>query len=78
MTTQRPPDGAPGPDELTRKFATVGKLAAGIAHEINSPMQYINNNIAFLGNAFADLSRLLARYREALETCRAGAPVPEA
>ncbi|HOY66393.1 MAG TPA: ATP-binding protein [Candidatus Ozemobacteraceae bacterium] len=78
MTMQRPTDGAPVPDELTRKFATVGKLAAGIAHEINSPMQYINNNIAFLGNAFADLSRLLTRYREVLEACRTGAAVTPA
>jgi len=63
--------------ELSRKFETVGRLAAGIAHEINSPMQYLDNNISFLKTAFADLLGLQRRYREALARIRGGQSITE-
>ena len=40
-----------------QKLESVGQLAAGIAHEINTPMQYIGDNTTFLKNT---VSRLLA------------------
>ncbi|HPI19286.1 MAG TPA: PAS domain S-box protein [Candidatus Kapabacteria bacterium] len=33
---------------LSQKMESIGLLAAGIAHEINTPMQYIGNNASFL------------------------------
>jgi len=44
-------------DELARsqKFEALGRLAADIAHEINTPAQYIQTNLEFIGEAFADL-----------------------
>jgi PAS domain S-box-containing protein len=42
-----------------QKLESVGQLAAGIAHEINTPMQFISDNIRFLTGAFADLADLL-------------------
>jgi signal transduction histidine kinase len=37
------------------KLASIGTLAAGIAHEINTPTQFVGDNISFLSDAFSDL-----------------------
>ena len=38
-----------------QKLESIGQLAAGIAHEINTPIQYIGDNARFLQDAFRDL-----------------------
>lgn len=38
-----------------QKLESIGQLAAGIAHEINTPIQYIGDNGRFLEQAFHDL-----------------------
>ena len=43
-----------------QKLESIGQLAAGVAHEINTPIQYIGDNTRFLENAFGDLVRLAA------------------
>lgn len=43
-----------------QKLESIGQLAAGVAHEINTPMQYIGDNLTFLGTAFGDLETVLA------------------
>jgi PAS domain S-box-containing protein len=45
-----------------QKLESIGQLAAGIAHEINTPAQYIGSNVLFLKDAFQDLKSLLANY----------------
>ena len=45
---------------LAQKLEGIGQLAAGIAHEINTPMQYVGDNVTFLTRAFAKLSEHVA------------------
>jgi two-component system, NtrC family, sensor kinase len=46
-----------------QKLESIGQLAAGIAHEINTPMQYVGDNIRFLRDAFGELGRVLGAFR---------------
>jgi two-component system, NtrC family, sensor kinase len=41
---------------VSQKLESIGQLAAGIAHEINTPMQYIDNNTSFLKDSILSLS----------------------
>jgi signal transduction histidine kinase len=43
-----------------QKLQALGQLAAGIAHEINTPIQYISDSVHFLGSAFDDLLAVVA------------------
>jgi signal transduction histidine kinase len=56
-----------------QKLESVGQLAAGIAHEINTPIQFVGDNVRFLEDAFSDLTRLVDAYGQA-----DGSPEPEA
>jgi PAS domain S-box-containing protein len=44
---------------LAQKLESVGRLAAGLAHEINTPIQYVSDSVHFLRASFDDLMRLL-------------------
>lgn len=49
-----------------QKFEAIGHLAEGLAHELNTPAQYIQDNLAFLAESFEALQRLVAELRELL------------
>jgi len=53
-----------------QKLESVGQLAAGIAHEINTPTQYIGDNVRFLKDAFQDLASLLENYQRLLSAAK--------
>lgn len=49
-----------------QKLESIGNLAAGIAHEINTPTQYVGDNTRFLKDAFSDLLTLQNDYQATL------------
>jgi signal transduction histidine kinase/DNA-binding response OmpR family regulator len=53
-----------------QKLESIGQLAAGIAHEINTPTQFIGDNLAFMRDAFKDLLGLLTQHHRLLEAAR--------
>jgi PAS domain S-box-containing protein len=52
--------------QQAQKMEAIGQLAAGIAHEINTPTQFVSDNLSFLKGAFDDVLQLVQAYRRAL------------
>lgn len=61
----------------SQKLESIGQLAAGIAHEINTPTQYIGDNLEFLQDTFTGLTKLISSYQAALDAARLGPVDPQ-
>jgi PAS domain S-box-containing protein len=48
----------------SEKMASIGQLAAGIAHEINNPIAFVNSNIGTLSDYVANLLKMLTAYQQ--------------
>jgi signal transduction histidine kinase len=46
-----------------QKLESVGRLAAGVAHEINTPVQFVADNVEFVRSAMNDVAAVIGAYR---------------
>jgi two-component system NtrC family sensor kinase len=60
-----------------QRLESVGQLAAGIAHEINTPIQYIGDNLRFLHDAFRDRQMVFELYERLYEATERSVVTPE-
>ncbi|MBU1567426.1 MAG: PAS domain S-box protein [Proteobacteria bacterium] len=61
-----------------QKLESIGQLAAGMAHEINTPNQYVVNNARFLDDAFKEFLEVLTAYQGLFTAIKNGLSVSAA
>ena len=62
---------------LAQKLESLGRLASGVAHEINTPVQYVSDSIYFMRDSIRDLAALFGKYRQLEDAVAAGTASPE-
>ena len=60
-----------------QKMESIGQLASGIAHEINTPIQYVLDNTGFLETAFSDILPALLLAQELLNKRQSGSTIED-
>lgn len=60
-----------------QKLESVGRLASGIAHELNTPIQFVSDSLHFISESFASLFPLLGSYQLLHRSVRDGGSSPE-
>ena len=75
--TIAPEKRADDPWARAHRFDLIGRLAAGIAHEINTPIQYVGDNVSFLRQAFEGLRVAMTTCQKLLAAASGGSVLPE-
>ena len=58
----------------SKKLESIGQLAAGIAHEINTPAQFVSDNLEFMDDSLSDLEAVFAAIEELLGSSSGSSP----
>jgi len=61
-----------------QKLESVGRLAAGVAHEINTPVQFVSDNVQFVRTSIADIATVIQAYRNLQYAARSAGDVAAA
>jgi len=61
-----------------QKLESVGRLAAGVAHEINTPVQFVADNVEFVRSSMNDVAAVISAYRGLTRAVQAGGDVAAA
>ena len=58
-----------------QKLESVGRLAAGVAHEINTPVQFVSDNVQFVRASLPQIAAVIHAFRNLQQTVQSGGDV---
>ncbi|MEO7733965.1 MAG: ATP-binding protein, partial [Kofleriaceae bacterium] len=60
--------------QQSQKLESVGRLAAGVAHEINTPVQFVTDSVQFIRDSVLELIAVLEKHRSSTQAVLTGQP----
>jgi signal transduction histidine kinase len=61
-----------------QKLESIGRMAAGVAHEINTPVQFVSDNVQFVRTSMTDIAAVIHAYRNLQHVARSAGDIAAA